>query len=93
VDDDASTSKVSDAVHLCLLHSNRYCRRRILHRDLRTNTEDAGLREILERILAGVIVFEPLTRLLLCNTDLKSTVTRVVVAPERRNRPFIVPRS
>ena len=64
-----------------------------MHRDLRTNTEDAGLRDILERILNGVIIFEPLARLLLSKTDLKSTVTRVVIAPERRHFPFIVPRS
>jgi hypothetical protein len=59
---------------------------------LRTDTEDVGLREILERILTGVIVFEPSARLLLTVTDLKNAATRVVVAPERRYRPFIVPR-
>jgi hypothetical protein len=64
-----------------------------VHLQLRTKTEDAGLREILERILTGVIVFEPLTRLLLIKADLKSTAARVVVAPERRHRPFIVPRA
>jgi hypothetical protein len=64
-----------------------------VHLHLRTNTEDAGLREILERILTGVIVFEPSARLLLTMTDLKSAATRVVIAPERRHQPFIVPRS
>ena len=59
---------------------------------LRTKTEDAGLREILERILNGVIVFDPLARLLLTKTDLKSAPTRVIITPERRHLPFIVPR-
>jgi len=63
-----------------------------VHLHLRTNTEDAGLKEILERILTGVIVFEPSDRLLLMMNDLKNAATRVVVAPERRHRPFIVPR-
>jgi hypothetical protein len=58
---------------------------------LRTKTEDAGLREILERILTGVIVFDPLARLLLTITDLKSAAARVVIAPERRHHPFIIP--
>ena len=58
---------------------------------LRTNTEDASLKDILERILTGVIVFEPLARLMLIKTDLSSDATRIVVAPERRHRPFIVP--
>lgn len=62
-----------------------------MHPHLRTDTEDAGLKEILERILTGVIVFEPSSRLLLIVTDLKKAATRVVVAPERRHRPFIVP--
>ena len=64
-----------------------------MHLQLRTKTEDAGLREILERILSGVIIFDPSARLLLTITDLKSTPTRVVIAPERRHQPFIVPRS
>lgn len=64
----------------------------VVHLHLQTDTEDVGLREILERILTGVIVFEPSARLLLTVTDLKNAATRVVVAPERRYRPFIVPR-
>lgn len=64
----------------------------IVHLHLRTNPEDASLKDILERILTGVIVFEPLARLMLIKTDLKSDATRVVVAPERRHQPFIVPR-
>jgi hypothetical protein len=57
---------------------------------LRINTEDVGLRDILERILTGVIVFDPSARLLLTTIDL-TAATRVVVAPERRHRPFIIP--
>lgn len=59
---------------------------------MRTNPEDAGLKEILERILNGVIIFGPSDRLLLMMNDLKTVASRVVVAPERRHRPFIVPR-
>ena len=66
---------------------------KIVHLHLRTNTEDASLKDILERILTGVIIFEPLARLMLIKIDLKSDATRVVLAPERRHRPFIVPRS
>jgi hypothetical protein len=62
-----------------------------VHLHLRTNTEDVGLRELLERILSGIIIFEPSARLLLTMTDLKNAATRVVVAPERRRRPFVVP--
>ena len=62
-----------------------------MHLPLRTNTEDAGLNEILERILTGAIVFEPSALLLLTMTDLKDATSRVVVAPERRHHPFIVP--
>lgn len=59
---------------------------------LRTSPEDVGLQEILERILDGVIVFDPSVRLRLTVTDLKTAATRVVVAPERRRQPFIVPK-
>lgn len=62
-----------------------------MHLHLRTNPEDAGLREILERILDGIIVFEPSIRLLLSMTDLTRAATRVVVAPERRHKLFVVP--
>ena len=64
-----------------------------MYLDLQIKTEDAGLREILERILTGVIIFDPLARLLLTMTDLTSAATRVVIAPERRHQPFIVPRA
>jgi hypothetical protein len=76
------------------LHLNLYAGEMILHqhRHLRTNPEDAGLKDILERILNGVIVFEPSDRLLLSMNDLSTVATRVVVTPERRHRPFIVPK-
>ena len=62
-----------------------------MHLHLRTNPEDVGLKEILERILTGVIIFEPSARLLLSMTDLKTAATRVTVAPERRRHSFIIP--
>lgn len=52
--------------------------------------EDTSLIETLERILDGCIVFEPSARLLLGTTDFQATGTQVVVAPERRRKPFLV---
>jgi hypothetical protein len=63
-----------------------------VHLRLRVNPEDAGLKELLERILNGMIVFEPSDHLLLMMNDLKTVATRIVVAPERRLHPFIVPK-
>jgi hypothetical protein len=82
-----------DAKSVCRVQIGTAGEDEIVHLQLRTKTEDAGLREILERILTGVIIFDPLARLLLTITDLKSAPIRVVIAPERRLRPFIVPRS
>lgn len=60
--------------------------------NLKTNPEDVGLKDVLERILNGVIIFEPSDRLLLMMNELKTVATCIVVAPERRLRPFIVPK-
>ena len=97
------SSRLTDSAHsrgafavaksVCFVQLGTAGEDEIVHLDLRTKTEDAGLREILERILTGVIIFEPLARLLLSKTDLRSTATHIVVATERRERPFIVPKA
>lgn len=61
----------------------------LLH--LRTATEDASLTEILDRILDKGIVLEPWVRVISGVTDLCAKGNRVVVAPERRRKPFIIP--
>lgn len=63
----------------------------IVHLHLQVDLEHASLKEVLERILDGVIVFEPSVRLALPSIDLKSTETTITVAPERRNKPFVMP--
>ena len=64
-----------------------------LPHDLRTELDEASARDILERILDGCIAFEPAARLLLMATDFRNHEARIVIAPERRRKPFIVPRS
>ena len=58
---------------------------------LRTATEDASLGEILDRILDKGIVLEPWARVISGLTDFRASGKRVVVAPERRRKPFIIP--
>jgi len=58
---------------------------------LRTDLEDASLIEILERILDKGIVLEAWAHVVLDVTDFQALDNRIVVAPERRNKPFIVP--
>lgn len=61
----------------------------LLH--LRISTKDASLREILDRILDKGIVLEPWVRVISGVTDLCAKGKRIVVAPERRRKPFIIP--
>ncbi|HXW15977.1 MAG TPA: gas vesicle protein GvpJ [Terriglobia bacterium] len=58
---------------------------------LRAETEDASLADILDRILDKGIVLDPWVRVVLGATDLRSRNNRIVVAPERRRKPFIIP--
>jgi hypothetical protein len=53
--------------------------------------EEAGLVEVLDRIIDKGIVLDPWVRVVLGATDLRSRKNRIVVAPERRSKPFIVP--
>lgn len=55
-----------------------------------TDAEDASLSEILDRILDKGIVFDPWIRVGLGATDLRVTGKRIVVASERRRRPFVI---
>jgi len=59
---------------------------------LRSPTDEASIIDILDRILDKGIVPDPSVRLLLSGIDLCSAKFRIVVAPERRRRPFIIPR-
>ena len=63
-----------------------------VHQLMRTSLEDASIREILDRILDGCIAFDPLTRFRLTLTDFAGARVRVVLAPERRRKPFTIPR-
>jgi hypothetical protein len=63
----------------------------MLHLPLRTEAQDASLLDILDRILDKGIVFEPLVRIMLSETNFQTRDHRIVIAPERRNKPFIVP--
>ena len=65
----------------------------MVHSHFRTDPEDASLPEIIDRILDKGIVFDPSIRLGLGITDLCATGNRVVVARERRRKPFIVPKA
>jgi hypothetical protein len=58
---------------------------------LRTELEEASVRDILDRILDGCIAFDPAARFVLTMTDFKTGSARVVVSPERRRLPFIIP--
>lgn len=53
--------------------------------------EDATLIEILDRILDKGIVLDPWVRIISGTTDLRTADNRIVVAPERRRKAFVVP--
>ena len=54
-------------------------------------TSDNGIIDLLDRILDRGIIMDPTARLLLASMDLRSPGTRILIAPERRRRPFVVP--
>jgi len=53
--------------------------------------DDVSTVELLERILDKGIVLEPWARIMLAMNDSRMTNSRIVVAPERRCQPFVVP--
>lgn len=59
---------------------------------LRTELEDAEIKDILDRVLDGCISFDPLVRIQLSSIDLQGREKRVVVAPERRKKRFMISR-
>ncbi|HEY6252174.1 MAG TPA: hypothetical protein VI685_19640 [Candidatus Angelobacter sp.] len=59
---------------------------------LKTEPENASLREILDRILDKGIVLNPSDRVVLSGLKLRKKGSRIVVAPERRRKPFVVPK-
>lgn len=64
---------------------------KMMQSHFRTETKDASLAEILDRILDKGIVLESWVRVVLNSTDLVSKGNHMVLAEERRRRPFIVP--
>jgi len=58
---------------------------------LRVPTGDASIIDLLDHILDKGILIDPSVRLLLSGIDLRSPEFRIVVAPERRRRPFVIP--
>lgn len=59
----------------------------------KTAPENASLIEVLDRILDKGIVLEAWARVVVSTTDLRGVHNRVVVAPDRRRRPFAVPKN
>ena len=62
-----------------------------MQKHLRSAPDDAGIMDILDRVLDKGIVMDPSARLLLSAMDLRLPGTRILVAPERRRRPFVIP--
>lgn len=64
-----------------------------MRQELRAENDTTGTREILDKILDGCIAFDPRSRILLGTANFTAKKLRIVVAPERRHRPFIMPAS
>ena len=62
-----------------------------MYESLRTDPEDLSVLDLFDRILEKGIVFDPWARVALAGIDLRRSPDRIVVAPERRRFPFIVP--
>jgi Gas vesicle protein len=59
---------------------------------LRIDPEDASLIDILDRIMDKGIVLDPWVRVMLGAANLRKMDNRIVLAPERRRRPFLLPK-
>lgn len=59
---------------------------------LRVQLEDVELKDILDRVLDGCIVFDPSVRIRLAAFEVIRSGKKVSVAPERRHKPFVIPR-
>jgi hypothetical protein len=62
-----------------------------MHLRSKTDPENAKLADILDRILDKGIVLEPWARIVSGRVDLSTADNRIVVAPERRRKIFVVP--
>ncbi|HKV91983.1 MAG TPA: gas vesicle protein GvpJ [Candidatus Angelobacter sp.] len=62
-----------------------------MYRSLRINSEDRSTLDFFDRILDKGIVFDPWARIAIVGIDFCHSPNRIVVAPERRRLPFIVP--
>lgn len=56
-----------------------------------TDPDDVSIIELLDRILDKGIVLEPWDRITLAMRKFSNADDRIVVAPDRRRKPFIVP--
>lgn len=59
--------------------------------NLRVQLEDVELKDILDRVLDGCIRFDPSVRIRLAAVVVGRSGERVIVAPERRRTPFVIP--
>jgi len=62
-----------------------------MHLVSRTEPEDSSLRDILDRILDKGIVLEAWARVVASMIDFRTMGNRIIVAPERRRKAFVVP--
>ena len=62
-----------------------------MYESLRTSPEDLSILDLFDRILEKGIVFDPWARVALVGIDLLRSSDRIVLAPERRRFPFIIP--
>ena len=62
-----------------------------MHLVSRIDPEDSSLREILDRILDKGIVLDAWARVVTAMIDFQTIGNRIIVAPERRRKAFVVP--
>jgi hypothetical protein len=63
----------------------------VTHLLFRTDPKDSSLIDVLDRILDKGIVLEPWARVVSPMIDLHQIGNRIVLAPERRRKIFVVP--
>lgn len=62
-----------------------------MHPLSRTDPEDSSLIDVLDRILDKGIVLEPWARVVSATIDFHEMGNRIILAPERRRKIFVVP--
>lgn len=63
------------------------------HPLFRTDPQDSSLMDVLDRILDKGIVLEPWARVVSGMIDLHKMGNRIILAPERRRKIFVVPKT